>query len=185
MTTVKEKTVSFWDGNHPRQKEYELLYGKLVPEQGEADTVNGELVRCISRFFWDYCNNGNMNAVETEETTCGNCNGDMTIEGCPYCKGGEDDCEECEGNDTVDCDQCDGSGIEEGGKVVTEYYRKMLDYLIKHIGQEARDVETFLTLSNSGQEDCKYSQKDMDIYNEALAKVLDYCATTSNKSLEV
>jgi|SRR5579883_1019466 len=41
--------------------EFTELYRGLVPPQGEAPTVQGEMVRAIARLSHEYRNNGNMN----------------------------------------------------------------------------------------------------------------------------
>lgn len=62
--------VSFWDNNHSRQDEYDQLY-TLVPVEGEAGTVHGELIRCASRLYYDCFNNGNCNVVDVIEGDTG------------------------------------------------------------------------------------------------------------------
>src|SRR6266542_1987495 len=42
-------------------KEYDALFDKLVPESGQADTVQGELLRAIVRLASECFRNGNMN----------------------------------------------------------------------------------------------------------------------------
>jgi hypothetical protein len=37
---------------------YHFLYDQLVPNEGRADTLEGELLRAISRIHYDYLNNG-------------------------------------------------------------------------------------------------------------------------------
>lgn len=56
----------YWDGNHSRQQEYQDLYDKHVPMEGKCKTVHGELIRSISRLYYDYCNNGNCNAYDDQ-----------------------------------------------------------------------------------------------------------------------
>jgi hypothetical protein len=43
------------------QKEAKQLWKKLVPESGQADTVQGELIRCITRLGSESYRNGNAN----------------------------------------------------------------------------------------------------------------------------
>lgn len=38
--------------------EYEYYWGKLVPLQGEAETLQGEILRMMVRIMYDYYNNG-------------------------------------------------------------------------------------------------------------------------------
>ena len=56
--------ASYWNNNGAYQKEGDELYEKLVPSEGAAETVHGELIRGINRLFHEYCNNGNGNAIE-------------------------------------------------------------------------------------------------------------------------
>lgn len=52
------KSKCYWGGNGKHQKEYELLHSELVPAMGMAETVEGEILRAISRIYHDYFNNG-------------------------------------------------------------------------------------------------------------------------------
>ncbi len=53
---------SYWNNEGSYQKESDELWEQLVPREGEADTVNGELIRIAHRLYHEYCNNGNGNA---------------------------------------------------------------------------------------------------------------------------
>lgn len=64
LSTDAYQQASYWNNNGAYQKEYNALYEKMVPAEGAADTLHGELIRGISRLFYEYCNNGNWNAVE-------------------------------------------------------------------------------------------------------------------------
>lgn len=55
--------ASYWDNNGAYQKQGDKLYKKLVPAEGAAKTLHGELIRGINRLFYEYCNNGNCNAI--------------------------------------------------------------------------------------------------------------------------
>ena len=55
------KGKSYWDESGVYQKQYDQLYEELVPASGEAATLDGRLLRSISRLYYDYCNNGNGN----------------------------------------------------------------------------------------------------------------------------
>lgn len=65
-TTIEIKRTplgkSYWNNEGAYEKEANELYNELVPPMGEAETVNGELVRIVNRLYYEYCNNGNMNA---------------------------------------------------------------------------------------------------------------------------
>ena len=64
---ITKKGNNYWKDSGAYQKEYEELYKKLVPNIGSSDTLNGELVRAISRLMYEYYNNANMNARQYEE----------------------------------------------------------------------------------------------------------------------
>ena len=49
------------DGLGQYQNEYDALWQSLVPKSGQADTLQGELVRLIGRLASEYYRNGNMN----------------------------------------------------------------------------------------------------------------------------
>ena len=54
-----EKT--YWCNNGKYNEEYELMWRELVPDQGMADTTNGEVLRCAARIYYDAYNNGGGN----------------------------------------------------------------------------------------------------------------------------
>ena len=60
------KGQSYWNETGAYNTEYDILYKQLVPAMGEADTVNGELLRASSRLYYEYFNNGNMNACDVK-----------------------------------------------------------------------------------------------------------------------
>ena len=72
MKTIKElginltnafNNASYWNHKGAYQKEGDELFEKLVPSEGAAPTLHGELIRGINILFHEYCNNGNANAV--------------------------------------------------------------------------------------------------------------------------
>lgn len=67
--TAKQTVIgnSYWNGDGAYQKEYNELYEKMVPGQGSCNTLNGELIRAVSRLSYEYFNNGNCNACEAHE----------------------------------------------------------------------------------------------------------------------
>lgn len=56
----------YWAGTGKYQEQFQSLYDKLVPIQGEADTIQGEAIRAISRWQHDYFNNLLCNAVDAK-----------------------------------------------------------------------------------------------------------------------
>ncbi|HEC86934.1 MAG TPA: hypothetical protein ENI49_03585 [Thermoplasmatales archaeon] len=49
---------TYWESNGKYQKEYDKLYKKLVPDSGKAKTTDGELLRCMTRIYYEAYNNG-------------------------------------------------------------------------------------------------------------------------------
>lgn len=52
----------YWNEEGKYQNIYSKLYADLVEDSGSSETVQGELIRAISRLYHEYCNNGNCNA---------------------------------------------------------------------------------------------------------------------------
>lgn len=50
--------ATFWDNTHPLSEASEALYDKLVPEDGNCPTLQGELLRASTKISWDWFNNG-------------------------------------------------------------------------------------------------------------------------------
>lgn len=166
---------SYWNEKGYYQDIYDRLHSNLVPSSGEADTVHGELVRAISRLYYDYCNNGNINAVEADyeeiENTCYNCGGTGELE-----YDSEDDPEECE--------DCYGSGytVEEemGDPYITPYYQEMLDFLHKHLENKkvVDDLENYMLENYTFY---RYDNESMHIYDKVVDEVVWTCLTTEDK----
>lgn len=58
---------SYWNNEGAYQSQYDELYDKLVPSEGAAENLIGEVLRAASRLAYDYYNNGNMNACNIIE----------------------------------------------------------------------------------------------------------------------
>lgn len=127
---------TYWNEEGIYQSEYDELYNELVPASGSAQTLNGELIRAISRLSYEYFNNGNCNACE--RTT------HVEEEDCPYCMGygylnnDEDDV----------CEECGGSGVieeeVEDDPVIDDYYAKFLRLIRECVSVDEVDVENLV-----------------------------------------
>ena len=60
---------TYWSERGTEQDKYEELWDELVPGLGEADTEAGELVRSISKIYYDLYNNGFGNGPFRKEWT--------------------------------------------------------------------------------------------------------------------
>lgn len=135
-----ENGKSYWEKSGAYAKEMDKLYDELVPAEGAAATLTGEIVRAANRLYYEFCNNGNCNACEIHE-------GDEIETPCPYCGGsgyvGEDEDEECE--------ECGGLGViyEEGESEIeiADFYANFID-LIETTLSEAGDKEIETICSN-------------------------------------
>jgi hypothetical protein len=56
--TIPDDSTLYWNGNGPLQKEYDALYNELVPSQGKADTIEGEVLRAASKIVYRHYNDG-------------------------------------------------------------------------------------------------------------------------------
>lgn len=60
-------TTSYWDGNGKYQSDFDRLFKELVPESGNAETIEGEALRAINYLSYDFFNNGNGNLFDSTE----------------------------------------------------------------------------------------------------------------------
>lgn len=177
---------SYWDESGAYQKEYKELYDKLVPTSGSSETLHGELIRAISRLFYEYCNNGNCNAAEAKygetEYTCYDCCGSGEIE--------VDD----EGNVEY-CESCDGSGVyteEEIEEVeINPFYGKFLD-LIQNSLKKEFDANEVYEIVSAVEEIIKisveeggvnYGNENMAAYNKLSDYVIWFVLNTDDAEL--
>jgi hypothetical protein len=56
--TLPDDSTLYWSGNGPLQQEYDALYNELVPSQGKADTIEGEVLRAASKIVYRHYNDG-------------------------------------------------------------------------------------------------------------------------------
>ena len=64
MATI---TNNYWNHTGKYQKEYDAAWEALVPNKGEAEDGLPEALRSIARIYYDYYNNGFMNAHTFEQ----------------------------------------------------------------------------------------------------------------------
>ena len=179
---------SYWAEGGAYQKEYKELYDELVPSSGSSETLHGELIRSISRLFWDYCNNGNCNAAEAKygetEYTCYDCGGVGNFE--------VDD----EGN-VKDCESCDGCGFHTEEEIeeveITPFYGRFLDLIQDSLEKEfdANDVyEIVSTVEEIIKNSVEYNgssnyfnDENMAAYNKLSDYVIWFVLNTDDSEL--
>jgi hypothetical protein len=165
---------SYWSETGAYQKEYDSLWKELVPSKGDAYTIHGELIRCVSRLYYDYCNNGNGNVLDLKMQTCHNC------EGCGYEEVYNSHAED-EEPEMEDCYACDGTGEVQDEVYITEYYKQMIDFLSNYMLDRTpiANLQDYLLNSKHGR--CKFDDKEYDIYNKLTDAVIYQIITTENK----
>ena len=55
---MKTKDKRYWGGAGRHQRIYDALYKVLVPGMGPCETVEGELLRAVSKLYYRYFNDG-------------------------------------------------------------------------------------------------------------------------------
>lgn len=155
---------SYWNDKGIYQAEFDELTKDLMPREGSADNLHGELIRGLNRLYHDWCNNGNGNARDTEykeeRHTCHNCQGNGTVTGYEEDEEGEEvEVEE-------DCDSCDGGGeeIEESEDYsINPFYDNFLN-LIKSVVPDTKscivEVKELILSNNDDFSDIQYSYYD-------------------------
>lgn len=165
------KGKSYWRGNAEYSELMDEKYAELVPDQGIADTIHGEMVRAFGRLQYDYCNNGNGNAREVENLadTCWDCMGS-----------GEDD----EGEE---CDNCCGSGEDleaAEGVSLNRMFEPLLDFLYDNLKEHRDKVEAVRQMILSYNH-ANFTDDYMHKYTQLGDAVMHFVLTTENKPNEM
>mgnify|MGYP007077424611 FL=1 len=161
LTRVGE---TYWNNQGAYNKEMNGMYEVLVPERGNAETINGELIRAINRLYYDKFNNGNCNVLDVVMEECEECGGsgyDM------FDEEGIEDCGYCGGHCEVECDKNE----------VTTYYQKMLDFLYEFMQDKKLHREFEEYLITWGLKDTKRDH----IYERMMDSIIYQALITDNK----
>jgi hypothetical protein len=179
---ITPKGQSYWNNTGIYQKEYGILK-ELVPSSGEADSVHGEMIRCVGRLYYDFCNNGNCNAidhiVETETHDCSECNGSGEV---------EERNDETGETEMVSCGDCCGSGEYEedtdGDAFINPFFKKMIDFLRQKVSDKTviDNLEAFMLDNSKGYAQYKFDDEEMNVYDLLTDEVVYICLTTQNES---
>jgi hypothetical protein len=167
-----EPGKSYWNNNGAYQVEYDKLWKELVPSSGSCDTLHGELIRATGRLFYEFCNNGNCNAIEVEMGRCSHCGGDGEIG-----EGEDEDGEEI----YESCSWCDGTGEEEGDTLITDFYGGFLDLIEKNVPEApVQELRDFMEDPGKGYSRYTFISEEMGIYNALTDSVVHHILTTEN-----
>lgn len=179
-----EVTKHYWNNEGVYDKEFTQMTEKLMKATGRGDNLRAEVVRAANRLYYEYCNNGNCNAVHVEygdevEVTCSCCGGSGYL--------GDDE------DDT--CDACGGSGVvyEEGENEysVSEYY----DNFITLIQDSLNDRESFKAMENirsfieqtgdGAPHDWYFNDNNMHMYDLMIDLVYEWAVKHENDNTPI
>lgn len=169
MTNSIKKTPegqSYWNDNGAYQEEYDRLYEELVPRQGEAPTIHGELIRGASQLAYDYYNNGNGNAIEFLTDTCPDCGGTGWEES-PY-----------DEDEMRDCSYCGGECEVPDGVELRGYYMDIARWMKRYMHHEAPLNNLLWGVKKLSHFDD--DQLDERLYVDLLDAVMHQVLTTDN-----
>lgn len=181
MKTTKDGK-SYWGGNGVYEKEYAELRKKLVPDQGKAETMHGELLRCIGNLTYEWGNNGNGNAVDTVTEDCPECGGSGWEE-----RGtGEYEGEDGEGDEImedVDCSVCGGNcTIEKGKEFDGNHWEEQFEYIKDNLPKEFKPLaQKLIDLVLEELDEMPNDKGEYKIYNDVADAIVYTCLTTENK----
>jgi hypothetical protein len=168
---ITPKGQSYWGGNGAYSKEMHELWEKLVPVEGEADTLHGELIRCINRLTYDFGNNGNGNVIKVIEEDCPECHGSGWQERRSRYRDSDEDEEE---------DDCGGDCKIETGKEFDRYFGEMFEYLKNNLPKAEQplldDLEAYIL-----KDKLPDGLDDFQVYDRVNDAVMYFVLTTENK----
>lgn len=161
---------SYWDNEGQLQSEYDKLYNELVPASGEGKNLFAEVVRAVSRLGYEYLNNGNCNARDTEEIE-----GDWVE--CSYCCG-SGTCEDEDGEE-YECPECGGDGgyyeESEYEYSISEFYGRFIkllreffqQYAVAEIGDKCLNRIESIILTDDNMRDY-FSKENRQAYDAII-----------------
>jgi len=62
---MEEYRPTYWNGVGKYQSEYDRIRKEYIPESGFAKNQEAEVVRCLTRIYYDVYNNGGINLTAT------------------------------------------------------------------------------------------------------------------------
>lgn len=161
----------YWNNNGAQQQEMDRLTEKFVPARGCAENFTGEVVRAINRLYYEFCNNGNCNALDCETTpgewvTCSRCGG------MGYTEEKYDDGEVC----TEECPECGGEGgyyeEDEEEYSLNEFFGNFIKLIRQYFEQKncKEGIEVIDDIQRVIENHCDTLEYNMSKYD----RVVDY-----------
>lgn len=159
-------SVSYWNDNGKFSKELSELTEKMMPDSGNAETLNGELVRAVNRLWYEYCNNGNCNARDTEFYY-------------------ETHTESVWDEDLEDYIEEEYEEEVEGDTTITELYDNFLELIERTVPETEFNVSAIRNFicDSSRYGRIQFNQEYLDMYNELTDKVVMYVLNNEDKEI--
>lgn len=179
-----EITKHYWNNEGVYDKQFTQLTEQLMKATGRGDNLRAEVVRAANRLYYEYCNNGNCNAVNIEY-------GDEVEDICPCCGGcgylGDDE------DDT--CDECGGCGVVyregESEYSVSEYYNNFIELIRDALNDKEsngamEDIRSFIEQTAEGApRDWYFSDSNMHKYDLMIDLVYEWAVKNKNDNTPI
>lgn len=166
-----KKGDSYWNDTGAYQKDFDRLWKELVPPRDKASTIQGELIRIVNNFAYEYYNNGNCNSVEIIK----------------------EDCEECDGSgwevyndeEKIDCSYCGGECQVYDRKELRDDYEDYIYFLNRYLKEDeyASNLKEFLLSDDKGYGKYKFDDDEERVYVDLTDAVMYQVLTTENENI--
>lgn len=183
-TKRTEVTKHYWNNEGVYDKEFTQITETLMKARGRGDNLRAEVVRAANQLYYEYCNNGNCNAMNVKygdevEVTCSCCGG------CGYLGDDEDDT----------CPACGGSGVvyEEGENEysVSEYYDNFIKLIRDTLNDKEsckvmEDIRSFIEQTGDGtSHDWYFNDNNMHMYDLMIDVVYEWAVKHENDNTPI
>lgn len=156
----------YWNGNGGNEQELQRLTEKFVPASGRAENLVGEVIRAVNRLYYEFCNNGNCNAMDCytipgEWVECSRCSGSGYVE---------------EYDEDSECCDCGGEGgyyeDDEEEYTLNGFYGNFINLIREYFTSKncAEGVRAINELEAIVENMCDTTDANMSVYD----RVTDY-----------
>lgn len=149
----------YWDGKGVNQDLFTELTDSLMPAEGEGKTIHAELVRAANRLGYEYCNNGNCNALE------------VVLEW-------DEDYE-----DEIETDRYIDNYYQRMLDLLEDTFCNAVNTLgseFKEAVETVREIQHFILTEDSDISSRYFSDRNMSLYDRLIDFVLLYVQNTEN-----
>lgn len=162
----------YWNRNGGNEQELQRLTEKFMPASGRAENLVGEVIRAVNRLYYEFCNNGNGNAMDChtipgEWVECRACSGSGYVE--EY----DEDSDEWVSSECCDCGG-EGGYYEDDEEEYTlnEFYGNFINLIREYFTSKncAEGVKAINELEAIVENMCDTTDANMSVYD----RVTDY-----------